>query len=119
MTNCRCDLNLEIQEAKPKTADEIKAEYERLEDDLRTRHAYEMADLCRVYSERLEELCKQRGIELAEVVDPAVVKMHTGNLQEGAALSHEQFCQVKALRKQRAAALAEVENDDTHQQTTD
>ena len=51
----------------PKTADEIKAEYDRLEFDLLEDHRRQMADLCREFYEALENLRRQRMAELAEV----------------------------------------------------
>ena len=132
MTNCRCDLNLEIQEAKPKTADEIRAEYERREFDLRIRHEYEMANLYRENSERLEALREQRAQELAEAIDPDVVD---SLVKEGQRIGKVPWC-CCAYTGERAAAILrehgiteaetmeetierrEAEND-THQQTTD
>lgn len=55
------------EEVKLSPVDEIKAEYERREFDLRTQHEQQTADLYREYSVRLENLCKQRAVELAEV----------------------------------------------------
>ena len=119
MINCRCDLNLEIQEARPKTADEIKAEYERLELDLHIQHEQQIADLEWKHQERLQKLCEQRGIELAEVVDPAVVKTHTGNLQENADLYGKHLRHLQKLRKRRAVELAEVEGKGSDGETTE
>ena len=51
----------------PKTADEIKAEYDRLESDLLENHKRQMADLCREFYEALENLRRARMAELAEV----------------------------------------------------
>ena len=68
--------------AKPKTTDEIKAEYERLEDDLRTQHEQQIAGLYREYNQRLEDLCEQRAAELAEVEgkgsDGETAEIHEG-----------------------------------------
>lgn len=58
---------LRIKGAKPKTADEIKAEYDRLEDDLRTDHEWRLADEWRRYYEAIEDLRKGHKAELAEI----------------------------------------------------
>lgn len=53
--------------AKPQTADEIKAEYERREFDLRTWYEQQAADLYGDYLRRLQKLREDRAAELAEI----------------------------------------------------
>ena len=86
-----------------------------------------MADLCRVYSERLEDLCAQRAAELAEMVGLLVKEgqrigkvpwcccAYTG--ERAAAILYEQgIIEVETMEETIERREAE---DDTHQQATD
>ena len=53
--------------ALSKTADEINAEYDRLEFDLLENHRLEIADLCRKHYDAMENLRRQHMAELAKV----------------------------------------------------
>jgi len=59
--------NVRLAGSKPKTSDEINAEHDRYEYDLRTDYQARLADSCRWYYERLENLRMARAAELAKV----------------------------------------------------
>jgi len=58
--------NVRLAENKPKTSDEINAEYDCYEYDLRTDYQARLADSCRWYYERLDNLQRARVAELAK-----------------------------------------------------
>jgi len=60
-------LCLDCLAGKPRTADEIRAEYERLERDLLATHQQQLIDLHQDWAEQMQALFEQRAAELAEV----------------------------------------------------